>query len=96
LYADSDTPQGTPRVAPYSIWRCTIKWFVRSMRLPAGSRMTIEGIRYSNIDPDQEISAAPCAIGVTARPRRNQWRAGTSPLAIAMKLASRASEARRS
>ena len=45
---------------------------------------------------DQEISAAPCATGVTARPRWNQWRAGISPFAIAMKLASRASEARRS
>ena len=58
--------------------------------------MTSDGIRYSNIDPDHEISAAPCPIGVTSRPSRNQWRAGTSPLAIAMKLASRASEATRS
>ena len=58
--------------------------------------MTSEGIRYSNIDPDHEISAAPFAIGVTARPSRNQCRAGTSPLAMAMKLASRASDASRS
>ena len=31
--------------------------------------MTSDGIRYSNIDPDQEISAAPRETGVTARPR---------------------------
>ena len=79
-----------------SIWRCTISRLVCSSRLPAGARMTSDGIRYSNIDPDHEISAAPCATGVTARPRRNQCRAGTSPLAIARKLASRASEASRS
>ncbi len=58
--------------------------------------MTSEGIRYSNIDPDQEISAAPRPTGVTARPSRNQCRDGTSPLAIATKLARRASEASRS
>ena len=34
---------------------------VCSSRLPAGARMTSEGIRYSNIEPDQEISAAPSA-----------------------------------
>jgi hypothetical protein len=28
-------------------------------KLLVGARMTSEGIRYSNIDPDQEISAAP-------------------------------------
>jgi hypothetical protein len=58
--------------------------------------MTSEGIRYSNIDPDQEMSAAPWPIAVTARPSRNQCLEATSPLAIATKLARRASEARRS
>ena len=58
--------------------------------------MTRAGIRYSNIEPDQDTSANPSSTGVIGRPRRNQWEAGTSPLAIAMKLASRASEARRS
>ena len=58
--------------------------------------MTSEGIRYSNMDPDQEIKAAPRAIGVAARPRWNQCFAGTSPLAMAKKLARRASEAKRS
>ena len=58
--------------------------------------MTSDGIRYSNIEPDHEISAAPRPTGVTARPSRNQCRAGTSPLAMAKKLASRASEASRS
>ncbi len=58
--------------------------------------MTSEGIKYSNIDPDQEINAAPCPMEVTARPRRNQWRADTSFLAMAKKLASRASDASKS
>ena len=58
--------------------------------------MTSGGIRYSNIEPDQEIRAAPRATGVAVRPSRNQCRAGMSPLAIAKKLAKRASEANRS
>ena len=58
--------------------------------------MTSGGIRYSNIEPDHEIKALPRETAVAARPRRNQWRAGMSPLAIAKKLARRASEANRS
>ncbi|MNH02280.1 hypothetical protein D3C79_615140 [compost metagenome] len=61
-----------------------------------GVRMTSEGIRYSNMEPDQEISTLACPTGVTARPRRNQWRVTTSPLAMANRLASLASEASRS
>ena len=52
-------------------------------------------MRYSNIEPDQEIRAAPRVTGVAARPSRNQCRAGMSPLAIAKKLASRASDAKK-
>ena len=58
--------------------------------------MTSAGIRYSNIEPDHEISAEPRPTGVSARPSRNQWSAATSPLAIARKLARRASDASRS
>ena len=58
--------------------------------------MIKDGIRYSNIEPDHEMSAAPCATGVTLRPSRNQWLDGTSPLAMAKKLASRASDASKS
>jgi hypothetical protein len=58
--------------------------------------MTSAGIRYSNIEPDQDTSAAPSPTGVIGRPRWNQCAVGAPPLAIAMKLASRASEARRS
>ncbi len=58
--------------------------------------MTSAGIRYSNIEPDQEMSAAPRLTGVSARPSWNQCSTGTSPLAMAMKLARRASEASRS
>ena len=34
--------------------------------------MTSGGMRYSNIEPDQEIKAAPRVTGVAARPSRNQ------------------------
>ena len=59
--------------------------------------MTSAGIRYSNIEPDQETSA-----GAVRRPASSGGRGGTSattgtsPLAMATKLASRASEASRS
>lgn len=89
-------PHGTLRPAAYSMCRRTTRRSVWSRRLPGGARMTSVGIRYSNIEPDQEISAAPWATGVTAWPRRNQCRAGTSPFAMAQKLANRASEPRRS
>ena len=53
-------------------------------------------MRYSKRVALQESSAGrPCTV-VTARPRWNQWRSGTSPLAMATKLARRASEASRS
>jgi hypothetical protein len=55
--------------------------------------MTSVGIRYSNIDPDQDMRAESCSTGVSDRPSRNQCETGTSPLAIATKLASRASDA---
>src|ERR1700690_2040889 len=32
---------------------------VSSRRLPRGARMTRDGMRYSNIDPDHDRSAAP-------------------------------------
>ena len=89
-------PHGNPSFAPYSIWRRTTSRSVSSSKLPVGARMTSGGMRYSNIEPDQEINAVPRVTGVAARPSRNQCRAGTSPLAIAKKLASRASDARRS
>ena len=58
--------------------------------------MTSSGIRYSNIDPDQDTRAAPRPTGVSARPSRNQCLGDTSPLAIATKLPNLASEASRS
>ena len=79
-----------------SICRLTMSRLVCASRLPPGARSTRSGIRYSNIEPDQDTSAAPAPMGVTVRPSRNQCRAGMSPLAMAMKLASRASEASRS
>ena len=55
--------------------------------------MTSDGMRYSNIEPDQETSAAPPLTAVTVRPSLNQWRVRRSPLAMARKLARRASDA---
>ncbi len=54
------------------------------------------GIRYSNIEPDHERSTESRPTGVNNRLSRNQWRTGTSPFAMAMKLSRRASEASRS
>ena len=48
------------------------------------------------MEPDHDTSTAPPAAGATARPSLNHSRDGMSPLAIAMKQASRASEASRS
>ncbi len=56
----------------------TTSRLVCSSRLRRGARITSDGIRYSNIEPDQEISAAPCRPA-SPRPRRNQWRAGRRP-----------------
>ena len=96
MYADSETPQGTRRSAPYAICRSTTSSYVWLSRLPAGERIISAGIRYSNIEPDQEMSAEPRPTGVSARLRRNQCDNGTSPLAMEIKLARRASEASRS
>ena len=48
------------------------------------------------MDPDHETRAEPRPTGVSTRPSRNQWSGATSPLAIATKLVSRASDASRS
>ena len=61
-------PHGTPSSAPYLICRRTTRRLVCSSRLPAGARITSDGIRYSNIDPDHEISAEPRSTGVRPRP----------------------------
>jgi hypothetical protein len=58
--------------------------------------MTSGGIRYSNIEPDHDISAPLKPISTIGRPSRNQWLVWMSPLAMANRLASRASEASRS
>ena len=58
--------------------------------------MTSIGIRYSNMLPLHDTSAGAPAAYVSVRPRWNQCSTGTSFLATAMKLASRASEASRS
>ena len=55
-----------------------------------------DGIKYSNIDPDHDTSAAPPSTGTSARPSRNQCAAGTSRFAIVTKLVSLASDASRS
>ena len=62
----------------------------------AGSRISSDGIRYSNIEPDQEASPGVPPTDRNGRPSAIQWRLGTSPLAIARKLVSRDSDASRS
>ena len=68
-------------------------WF---STLPCGSSSTSVGIRYSNIEPDQERSPASAPRAKKGRPSAAQCRTGTSPLATANRLVSRDSEASRS
>ena len=70
--------------------------FFRDDRLFHGVDDTSAGIKYSNIDPDQEIRIGAPLTGSKVRPSLNQCLVGRSPLAIATKLASRASDANRS
>src|SRR4030081_99075 len=58
---------------------------VCSSKLPAGARMMSDGMRYSNMEPDQEMRAAAFPTGVTDRPSRNQWRAGIAFFATGVK-----------
>ncbi len=55
--------------------------------------MTSSGIRYSNIEALHESSARELPLGVSDRPSLNQCSCETVPVAMAMKLASRASDA---
>jgi hypothetical protein len=89
-------PHGTSRWRPYSIWRRTLARQLWSSRVPGKFRISSCGIKYSNIVPPQDISVARPPTFVTRRPRWNQWCCGTSPLAMATKLANRASDANRS
>ena len=81
---------GQAQLAGDALWRRTTRPFVPSSRLPAGARITSDGIRYSNIDPDHEISAAPCARGSRRGPdgtsggrEHRPWRSrGSSPAAL--------------
>ena len=56
--------------------------------------MTSSGIRYSNIDALHDSSARDRPAVVSERPSLNQCSWVSVPVAIAMKLARRASEAR--
>jgi hypothetical protein len=58
--------------------------------------MTRRGIRYSNIVALHDRSVGEPSMLVSRRPRWNQCACGTSPLAMARKLARRDSEASRS
>jgi hypothetical protein len=53
-------------------------------------------MRYSNIEPLQDSRVGLPTVRVRSRPRLNQCSCGSLPWAIAMKLARRASDARRS
>ena len=64
--------------------------------LPSGSSSTSVGIRYSNIEPDHERSAARLPWPKKGRPSAPQCSTGTSPLAMATRLAKRASLASKS
>ena len=85
--AASEMPHGTRRDFAYSICSRTTARFVASRSVPSYEFITSDGITYSNIEPDHETSAIPVSTGVIGRARWNQCTAGTSPRAIATKLA---------
>src|SRR6185312_2331537 len=96
LYPDSEMPQGTFRVMPYSICRSTAALQLSSRRVFSYVGITRRGMRYSNIEPSHERRVGPDGELVSWRPRENQFSCGTSPCAIATKLANLASDASRS
>jgi len=94
--ADSEMPQGVPR--PTASCRCAatalrVTW---CSTLPTGSSSTSDGIRYSNIEPDQDFSPTSVPQAKNGRPSAAQCATGTSPLAMASRLVSRDSLASRS
>src|SRR5439155_18076148 len=95
LYADSEIPQGTPRSRAYSIWHFNAVAQAFSSREFRKLRVNSSGIRYSNIVPLQESKTCPFEV-VYARPNASQWCTGTSPLAMATRLARRDSLASKS
>ncbi len=88
-------PQGTPHFLPYSRCDCTAVRMLRSMMVSGKWRIQSVGIRYSNMVPLHESSTGSPRNSVWVRPRRNQDSCGISPLAMATKLAIRASDASR-
>mgnify|MGYP006170894295 CR=1 FL=1 len=87
---------GIRKALAYSICRATTNLLVCSSKLPAGARITRDGIRYSNIEPDHDNNADARYRGVAERPNLNQCLLLASPFAIANKLASLASDASKS
>ena len=65
-------------------------------RPPTGSGISSEGIRYSNMEPDQDFRPAVTPTERNGRPSDPQWRRGASPLAMASRLVRRDSDASRS
>ena len=65
-------PHGMCFERAYCICRWMIRWLVWLRMPPCGSFMTSGGIRYSNIEPDHDISAPLKPISTTGRPSLNQ------------------------
>ncbi|MCY1380500.1 hypothetical protein D9M69_683280 [compost metagenome] len=89
-------PQGMGLPSTKAICSCKADRPASRSALPRGSATTSEGIRYSNIEPDQERSTARRPLAKNGRPSAAQWRTGSSPLAMASRLVLRDSEASRS
>ena len=53
------------------------------LRMSDGAAITMEGIRYSNIEPLQLSSAVAPPVAVIFRPKLNQCSCPTSPIATA-------------
>ena len=89
-------PHGRSCAAPVACCSATAAQAAECNIPPTGSGISSDGIRYSNIEPDQDFRPAVTPTERNGRPSEPQWRRGTSPLAIASKLVRRASDASKS
>ena len=91
-----DAPRDTALARAYAICSATAAAQLSPISVSRRSRSNKAGIKYSNIVPLHDSSVRHPSTRPIGRPRCSQCSSGTSPLAIATKLARRASEARRS
>ena len=96
MKAASDIPHGICNFFAYSIWLIIINLQDSSNKLPLYWGILIFGIKYSNDVPDHDTRPLYFPSVVSVLLNEFQCFAGTSFLAIAIKLACLASDANKS